>query len=302
MWIAIILAVVVIAALIVFLRRPRAGAEAAPAGAAAAAGGGGAGFRPPTSDFHVEHGEAHVTFDVPLPDGDPDPVLAKILLREAVEVLRDKRSHLPMQGVSAVHAHAMRSGQPVEVGRLTLDGPDELPPPPPPGEHPLAHRGPDIFEEFGAAPPEAPGVDVRAPRDEIGPVGEDLQFTAVMEAGLRMQGIDPATAPTSTLVPALLRLAGYTVSGSDYRLTASKAGERSYVEIVDHSEGEHPELSERAVNEFMARFGQSGSSRGMLFTAKYGPFMIHDKERREKRVRFVTRERFQAFVNAISLG
>lgn len=302
----IVVAVIVVAALVLFLRpRTRAvpvkGATAASGGSPAEAEGA-LGFRPPASDFHVEKGEAHVYFDVPLPDGDPDSVLVDILLREAAEVLRSKRSHLPLDDVSTVHAHALRDGTRVEVGRLQLDGPGELPPPEPLGAHPLAHHGPDVFEEFGAEPAAPPSVDVRSPSDELTPVGEDLKLTKVVEAGLRMQGIDPVTAPTSTLVPALLRLAGYTVSGTGLRLDATKAGQRTYIEIVDHSSGDHPELAERAVNEFMARFGQSGAGRGMLFTAKFGPFVIYEKERREKRVRFVTRERFQSFVNAISLG
>ncbi len=302
MWIAIILAVVVIAALVLYLRRPGASTAAAPDEATAAAeAGGGFGFRPPASDFHVAEGEARVFFEVPLPAGEPDPVLTNILMREAVEVLREKRSHLPLDGVSVVRAYATRNGEPVEVGTLTLDGPGELPPPTP-AEHPFAtHHGPDLFEEFGAAPPAAPGLDVRAPSDDLGPVGTELELTGVMEAGLRAQGLDPFSAPTSTLVPALLRLAGYTVTGADYTYTATKGGERTYVEIVDHAAGDHPELSERAVNEFMVHFGQAGANRGLLFTAKYGPFMIYDKERREKRVRFVTRERFQSFVNAVSI-
>jgi hypothetical protein len=299
----VVIVAVVLVLVVVLMQRSRAGGQLDSAASPPETRGGGAGggFRPPASDFHVEKGEARVTFDIPLPEGEPDPVLADILLREAVEVLRDKRATLPLEGVSTVHALAMRGGVAVEVGSLTLDGPGELPPPPPPGEHPLAHKGADIFAEFGGGPPEVPGTDVRTPADELTPVGEDLQLTARMEAGLRMQGIDPTTAPTSTLVPALLRLAGYEVMGEGLRLTATKAGDRSYVEIVDHSAGDHPELAERAVNEFLVHFGQSGATTGMLFTAKYGPFMIYDKERREQRVRFVTRERFQSFVNAVSL-
>ena len=39
----------------------------------------------------------------------------------------------------------------------------------------------------------------------------------------------------------------------------------------------------------------------MLVTEKYGPFMVYDKERREPRVRFITRERLQTFVDGFSL-
>ena len=46
-------------------------------------------------------------------------------------------------------------------------------------------------------------------------------FTAAAEAGLRAQGIDPVVAPASDLVPALLRVSGYSVSGSGARLSAT---------------------------------------------------------------------------------
>jgi hypothetical protein len=303
-WIILIVAVVVIAGVFLLMRGAGGGRfAAAPASDEAAAADAGLGFRPPASDFHVSQGEAHVYFDVPVPDGETDPVLRDILLGSAVEVLREKRSHLPLEGVSTVHAHAVREGERVEVGKLTLDGPGELPPPSPIGGPMLGtHKGPDLFEEFGSAPPEAPGLDVRTPTDDLAPIGADLRLTGMVEAGLRAQGLDPQAAQMSDLVPALLRVGGYTVTGDGARLSASKGGVSHYVEIVDHAATEHPELSEKAVNEFMVRFAGSGSQRGLLFTAKYGPFLIYDKERREPKVRFVTRERFQSFVNAISIG
>jgi hypothetical protein len=300
---AIGVAIVIVVAAINYLRGSGGGGEApAPAGTSGAAQSGFA-FRPPASDFHVTSGEAHVYFDVPLPEGDPDPVLSQILLAEAVEVLREKRSHLPLEGVSTVYAHAKRGAATVEIGRLTLDGPGELPPPPAPGEHPfLAHHGPDIFEEFGAEPPPAPGLDVRAPTDELRPLSDEVQLTAVLEAGLRAQGIDPKAADLADVVRGLLRVANYTVTGAGDRFTATRQGLLHYVEIVEHTSGEHPELSEKAINEFMVRFGQAGAARGLLFTPKFGPFLVYDKERRESRVRFVTRERFQGFVNALAIG
>lgn len=299
---AIGVAVIVLVAVVAYLRNPSGSSGPSAEVLAKAGPEAGFSFRPPASDFHVTGGEAHVFFDVPLPEGDPDPVLAKILLSEAVEVLREKRSHLPLEGVSTVHAHARRGGARVEVGQLTLDGPGELPPPPAPGEHPFAGRhGPDIFEEFGAEPSPAPGLDVRAPSDELRPLGDEVELTVVLEAGLRAQGIDPKAAELADVVRGLLRVAGYVVSGTGERFSANRNGLAHYVEIVEHTTGEHPELSEKAVNEFMVRFGQSGAVRGLLFTPKFGPFLIYDKERREPRVRFVTRERFQGFVNALAI-
>ncbi len=305
LWIVLIAAVVVIAVVFLLLRGTSGGGPRAAGQADAAAeqaGDDGLAFRPPASDFHVAQGEAHVYFDVPLPEGEPDPVLAEILLGSAVEVLREKRSHLPLEGVSTVHAHGLRGSERVEVGKLTLDGPGELPPPAPLGAAFTSHKGPDLFEEFGSAPPEAPGLDVRTPSDELPALGADLRFTATLEAGLRAQGIEPATASTSDLVPGLLRVSGYSVSGSGNRFSATRGGVKHHIEIVDHAATDHPELSEKAVNEFMVHFAGSGAERGLLFTPKYGPFLIYDKERREPKVRFVTRERFQSFVNALSIG
>ena len=295
-----VIAVVVVLVLVYFLRRPARGQDTAEPATTDADG-----FRPRAADFHVSGGEAHVFFDVPLPEGDPDPVLSEILIREAVEVLREKRSKLPLDGVSTVHAHALRNDRYVEVGKLTLDGPGVLPPPPAPGEHPIFgrhHRAPvDLFEEL-EGPPEVPEVALRPPTVDLRALTDEVRLTSRLEAGLRAQGVDPASASTAELVAGLLRLAGYTVTGEGTMFTATRDGTRHYVEVVEHGPGEHPELSERAVDQFMVRFGQSGSARGFLFTPKYGPFVVYDKERRQPKVRFITRERFQAFVNSIALG
>lgn len=263
------------------------------------------GFHAPTSSFHVSGGEAHVEFAVPLPPGDVDPVLRDILLAEAVEVLRAKRGKLPLAGVSRVHAYALRDERTVPVGTLGLDGPGQLPPPPPPGTSHFGRGGADVFDELSGLDLEAgplPGIDTRVPADELPPLSADLRLTSMQDAGLRAQGLDPATATTPQLVAGLLRLAGYTVSGDGPVFTATRQGVAHHIEVVEHRPGSHPELSERAVDEFVVRFGASGTARGLLFTPKYGSFRIYDLERRQPRVRFVTRERFQAFVNSAALG
>jgi hypothetical protein len=38
-----------------------------------------------------------------------------------------------------------------------------------------------------------------------------------------------------------------------------------------------------------------------LITDKYGPYMIYDKERRNPKLRFITRERLQPFVDSFAL-
>ncbi len=303
LYVILALAVVVIVAAVTYfyVRRPSS-VETGTASEPARSGGG---FRPVASDFHVASGEAHVYFDVPLSDGDADPVLVDILLREAVEVLRSKRSHLPLEGVSTVHAHAIRNGEKVHVGKLTLDGPGELPPPPDPSDHPFSHRsaGPDLFDELTVDSGARPAVAERARGDELEPLASEFRLTSIVEAGLRAQGIDPHQASFHDLVAGLLVVGGYVVSDDrGDTLTATKGGVTHYVELVDHAPGDHPELAERVIAGFMGRFAQSGAGRGLLFTPKYAPFIIYDRERRQPKVRFVTRERFQAFVDALTFG
>jgi len=297
---AILIAVVVIVALMLLFRSRSRPTSESVATSPASRGIDDGGFHPPASSFHVSGGDAHVEFDVPLPEGDVDPLLRDILVGEAVEVLRAKRAHLPLAGVSTVHAYAVRDGAPVRVGKLTLDGPGVLPPPPT-KEHPIfgRHHGVDVFEELSGP---LPGVETHLPSDDLAPLLTDIRLTGRQDAGLRAQGIDTAAASTPDLVVGLLRLGGYVVDGGGAAFTASRDGVIHYIAVVEHIPGSHPELSESVLDQFMVRFGASNAARGLLFTPKYGPFLIYDKERRQPKVRFVTRERFQTFVNSIALG
>src|SRR5690606_11892673 len=65
------------------------------------------GPRPRLVDMHIEGTEARVTFDVPFPE-DGDPVLADLLVQEALEVVREKRHTLPIEQVTSVVAFAGR--------------------------------------------------------------------------------------------------------------------------------------------------------------------------------------------------
>jgi len=61
-------------------------------------------------------------------------------------------------------------------------------------------------------------------------------------------------------------------------------------------------LQESEVGRFVVDFLSSGADRGLLITEKFSPFEIYDRERREPRMRFITRERLQAFVDALTVG
>ena len=193
----IIVVIVVVAAAIAFaLARRTSGGESAGQPTRDVA-------RPsaPYREFHVRGDAALVYFDVPLPEGEPDPVLSDLLVREAVEVLRQKQSHdLPLDDVTIVKAFGTRSGQDVEAGSISLETPGMLPD----VDHievvphfssvpfdPLARLG----EQDHGAP--AAVADVSAREREEGqalrPLGEELALTGRVDAGLRAQGLDPST-------------------------------------------------------------------------------------------------------------
>ncbi len=121
--------------------------------------------------------------------------------------------------------------------------------------------------------------------------------------GLRAQGTDPEKVSPGELVVGLLRLFGYQVTAAGLSAwVASKAGERTYIVEDRYKPGDHPELDESVIRRFMVEFSTAGTDRGMLVTDKYGPFEIYTLERREPRVRFVTRDRLQKMVDSLALS
>ena len=264
-------------------------------------------FRPSVAEFGVEGHTAKVRFDVPLPEGD-DEILSELLVAEAIEVVRDKRHTLPLTGVTEVAALAGR-GDILEVGRAKLDQPGVLPPRVQGvnilnlsslANDPLAQS----FSEAKADPGGTrPGVAERARSDELRPLSEELRLPRAVDTGLRAQGIDPAKVSAGDLVVGLLRLFGYqvTVAGLNGWI-AAKAGERTYIVEDSYKPGDHPELDDSVIRRFMVEFASSGTERGMLVTDKYGPFEIYTLERREPRVRFVTRDRLQKMVDSLALS
>jgi hypothetical protein len=103
--------------------------------------------------------------------------------------------------------------------------------------------------------------------------------------------------------PGLLRLAGYRLSQrGEGSYLAIGGGSSTYVEVVGHEPGDHPELPESRINSFLFAYAGSRSDHGLMMTDKYGPYAIYAKERANPRCHFITRERLQSFVDAIALG
>ena len=259
----------------------------------------------PVADFHVQGEEAIVTFDVPLADED-DPVLNELLVDEAIEVVREKRHTLPIDDVTVVVVRAGR-GNVREVGRSKLPSAGELPPPVEGVGLSFANIAHDPF----AAPFEEHSdhgvlyeTKLDVPADELGPIIEEVKLPEGLTRGLRAVGVDPEGVDAPELILALLRMFGYSVTEQAHpgSFMAVKDGMSTFVFGVPHQRGDHPELEEGMITRFLGAFGSSGADRGLLLTGKYGPFAVNEIETRQPNVKFITRERVQAFIERMALG
>jgi len=298
-----------------FRNRKRRMEEAAKAGSTAPATGlavsrdlfgAEAGHHAPVESFHVVGDEARVTFDVPLED-DEDEVLNDLLMGEAVEVLRQKRHTLPIDDVRHIVVFAGRD-QVREVGRTKLPAAGELPPP--------AFDTGLSFTHIARDPFAAPFDDERAdlgvtyetrsdvPEDELRPLREDIKIPKGLDRGLRALGTDPDALTGPDFVIALLRMFGYAVTEQAFpgSYMAIKDGLSTYIATDSYAKGDYPELDDSVIRRFLADFSSSNADRGMLVSDKYGPFSIYEIEVNQPKIRFVTRERIQRFVDSMSLG
>jgi len=294
-------AIVAAAVLVTILVRRRRTRPARPAATVTTWGESG----PPVAGFRVEGDTATVSFEVPLPDGPVDGTLADLLVAEAVEVAREKRHQLPIDGVTRVVAAARRGTAWEEVGSITLTAPGTLPPPRQPEPAP-GTRGGRSFDPFDLAadlPTTPPGLADRAGTDTLGTLAGELRIPAALEAEIRAQGIDPGTAAAPDLVLAIMRLRGAAVTqrGPDtYEMVSG--GQRTLLRVLPHRPGEHPEMAESDIRRFAADFATSGAQRALLITEKHAPFEVYERERRDPRARYITRERMQHFIDSLVLG
>jgi hypothetical protein len=313
--IVVILAVAGFVIFNMFRSRKRRMEEAAKAGGTAPAAGlsvsrdlfdAEIGHHAPVESFHVAGNEARVTFDVPL-DVEDDEVLNELLMSEAIEVLRQKRHTLPIEDVHYVVVFAGRD-KVREVGRAKLPSPGELPPPGMAAGLSFTHIARDPF----AAPFDEEETDhsvayqTRAdvPADELPPLREDLKIPKGLDRGLRALGTDPDVLDGPEFVIALLRMFGYGVTEQAFPGTymAIKDGVSTYVATDSYEKGGYPELDESVIRRFVADFGSSNADRGMLISDRYSPFKIYEIEANQPKVRFITRERIQRFIDSMALG
>jgi hypothetical protein len=299
-WVIVGVAIVAIGIVIVLMSRSRSGEPAAPA-MGGVVGLEGDRIRPAVAEFHVSEGSARVHFDVPLPDHQ-DEVFETLLGREAVEVVREKRHSLPIDDVHEVVALGRRDGAWAVAAAISLDTPGELPPPMLPELIPHGARDIDVFEHISSLPEHAPGIAAPARGEELPPFASEVVLPAAPAATLRAQGVDPTIATGPDLALGLMRIVGYSIEqSSPETYQARRGGQTTFVRVVPHLPGSHPELDESAIRKFVVDFGSSGADRGLLISEKYAPFEIYDRERRDRRIRFVTRERLAGFIDALAL-
>ncbi len=261
--------------------------------------------RPELVDFHVHDDTARVYYGVPLPDGPVGPHLRDLLCHDASLVLHEKRAHgLPIDQVTRAEVYGRRGGEPGEVAVLELEAPGQIPDLAIPelvphaaagGYDPLAHLGEQEFDI-------RPGIAGSEPKGGLPPFSEEIVLAQSVEGQLRALGVDPDDVSLTDLALTLLKIGGYGVTPrSDDSYLAQKAGAMSLVVICEHEVGEHPELSERAVNAFVIAVAQTNPQRALLVTDKFSPYIVYEKERSDPRCRFITRERLQPFVDSFAL-
>ena len=258
-------------------------------------------------DFKVEGATAHVYFDTQVPDAGADDMLTSLIGREAMRIFEGKASHLPLTEVRNVAAHGRQAGQPILVTTVPVRAPVEMDHLDAPTDADFILAGDVTAEshdplgalhdmEFGR------GGGYTGGTDELAPLSQELQIPAKVIEAVAGPGGTMLGMRLEDLITGLLEAAGYAVvEQADGTKHASKGGLTSYLEFVEHVPGSHPELDERSIDGFIMKFMGSHADRAMLFTAKYGPYAIYEKERRNDKVMFMTRERLQAFVDSVAM-
>lgn len=266
---------------------------------------------PVVTEFHVTGDTAMTVFAVPLGDAEPGRHLVELLCAAGVEYVRERqRDGLPLDGVHHIEVSAMRGENPEVLCIVDLPDVGVLPEPDEKvhvdlADDPIAAVQEVVADASVAAPPSSTST--------LEPIAGFIQLSGPTEAHLRSIGVDTDAMSLDDLVLGLLRVSGYAVhvgrSGMDvgfgetadvYGLTRN--GQSTMLVILRHDEGSHPELEDSALARFAVGVGQSNVNQAMLVTDKFSPYSMYEREKRDKRLVFVTRERLQAFVDSFGLS
>ena len=268
---------------------------------------------PLVTDFHVKGDTAAVVFGVPLGGEEAGEHLTELLCASAVEYVRAKVADgLPLEGVEHISVSAMRGDEPAYLDTVDLPQIGELP-----DEAAILRTGPSEHDPIAAVAAVAADSSVAAQSgrsDTLEPVSELVELSGPTEAHLRAIGVDTSDLSLDDLVLGLFRVSGYHVEVGRQGFTPMKSaasaniywvnrsGTSSLVIVVPHEEGSYPELDDQVLSEFAVGVAQLGPSQAMLITDKFSPYSMYEREKRDKRTIFVTRERLQAFADSFALS
>ena len=266
---------------------------------------------PLVTDFHVKGDTARAVFSVPLGDAPPGEHLTDLLCANAIEYVRTRKADgLPLDGVFHIEVSAMRGDDPVVVCTLDLPGAGELPDPRlnvlVELEHdPIAHVASVVADTtVSTSTPETKTLE---------PASEFIELSGPTEAHLRSIGVDPTVMSLKDLVIGLLRVSGYevTVGRSGFSLASDekanlyglqRGGQNTVLVVIEHIADTYPELDEKILSEFAVGVAQVNPDVAILVTDKYSPYAMYEREKRDKRLVFITRERLQAFVDSFGIS
>jgi hypothetical protein len=265
---------------------------------------------PIVTDFHVSGDTASTVFAVPLGDSEPGAHLVDLLCASAVEYVRNRmRDGLPLDGVHHIQVSAMRGDVPEVLGTVDLPDGGVLPDRDEtvlvePLHDPIAAVH-EVIADATAAPQSSSGTTLE-------PIAQIIELSGPTDAHLRSIGVDPKTMSLEDLVLGLLRVSGYDVHvgrtgmadvqggrADIYGLT--RDGKSTLLLILSHEDGSHPELDDSILVKFAVGMAQSKDDQAILVTDKYSPYSMYEREKRDPRCVYVTRERLQAFVDSFGL-
>jgi len=149
-------------------------------------------------------------------------------------------------------------------------------------------------------------------RASLEPIAQAVELSGPTDAHLRSIGVDPETMTLDDLVLGLLRVSGYDVhvgrtgmsdiqGGRADLYGLSRDGKSTMLLILSHEDASHPELDDSILAKFAIGFAQSNDDQAILVTDKYSPYSMYEREKRDARCVYITRERLQAFVDSFGL-
>lgn len=267
--------------------------------------------RPTVQSFHVRGETASVVFLVPLGDSEAGQHLTDLLAANAVEYVREKVADgLPLEGVHRIDVSAMRGDHPEVLTTVDLPSVGELP-----SEAAILRTETTAHDPIAALQAVAQDSTVVAQArqgENLEPVSALVELSSPNEAHMRALGVDTSTMSLSELVVGLMTVNGYQVdpgpSGfklgsapdADVRRVA-RGSDMAVLVVVEHEPGSYPELDDQVLAQFAVAVAQVNPKRAIFVTDKFGPYAMYERERRDKRLIFVTRERLQGFVDSFGL-